>query len=77
MARLGQEQLQTLDLQGAGLGFVLRGGQHLALRQDHRVSAHQVVRKPARQAVGALFGGVRHDANKSISGSKNRRRNIP
>jgi len=41
--RLGQQELQPLDLQRANLRFASFHDQHLALREDHRVSAGEVV----------------------------------
>ena len=81
-ARLGQLQLQPLDLERANFGFVLRLaqrrfslGQLLALGEDHGVRAREVVRKVVRQAVGRMFEWARHDADVSRFGSKCRPRN--
>ena len=52
--RLGQLQLQPLDLDGANFCFVLRGGEHLALGEDHRMLARQIVRKVVPEALGDL-----------------------
>ena len=59
--RFGQQELQPLDLQRAKLRFALRHDprrlflfQQLALREDHRVGAGEVV--------GERFGGRRHEA---------------
>ena len=66
--RLGELKLQPLDLKRADLGFALRLaqrrlflGQLLALGEDHRVRARQVVRKVARQTVARMFARARHD----------------
>ena len=52
--RLGEHQLQPLDLQGADFRFARRHDQHLALREDHRVRAGEVVRE--------IFEARRHAA---------------
>ena len=71
-ARLGQLQLQPLDLEGADFRFVLRGGEHLALGEDHRVRARQIARKGVRQAVDRMFARARHDATRADSAGKSR-----
>ena len=76
-ARLGQLQLQPLDLEGANFRFVLRGGEHLALGEDHRVRARQIARKVVRQTVDRMFARARHDDDESRFGSKSRPRNGP
>ena len=83
-ARLGQLQLQPLDLQGANLRFVLRFAQRrlslrqrIALREDHRMRARQIVRKGVRQAVDRMFARARHDDDESRFSGKSRLRNDP
>ena len=80
-ARLGQLQLQPLDLERANFRFVLRLaqrrfslGQLLALGEDHRVRARQIARKRVRQAIGRMFERARHDAESRFA-SKRRPRN--
>jgi hypothetical protein len=68
VARLGELELQPLDLESARFGFGLRGGDRLALRQDHRVRARQIGWK----IVGRRFGGACHVADLSRFGRKNR-----
>jgi hypothetical protein len=41
------------------------------------MGAREIARKLARQAVGALFAGVRHEAKQSTFGRKNRLENGP
>jgi hypothetical protein len=50
--RLGQHQLQTLDLEPAGRYLALQQRQCVTLRGDHRVGAGEVARK--------RIGGVCH-----------------
>ena len=76
-ARLGELQLQPLDLERADLGFALRLaqrrlflGQLLALGEDHRVRARQIVREVVRQAVDRMFARARHDDDVSRFGSE-------
>ena len=76
-ARLGQLQLQPLDLEGANFCFVLRGAEHLALGEDHRMRARQIARKVVRQTVDRMFARARHDDDESRFGSKSRLRNGP
>ena len=52
--RLGEHQLQPLDLQGADFRFARRHDQHLALREDHRMRAGEVARE--------IFEARRHAA---------------
>ena len=77
MARLGQLQLQPLDLQCANLGlafgfaqrrFSLR--QHLALREDQRVRARQIAGKRLWEPVGGMLGRSRHNQTSADSTRK-------
>ncbi len=59
-SRPGEHEFQPLDFQSADLRFALRNDpqqlllrQHLALREDHRVGASEVV--------GEIFGSRRHE----------------
>ena len=52
--RLGEHEFQPLDFQSANLRLACRHDQHLALREDHRVSAGEVV--------GKIFKAHCHDA---------------
>ena len=74
-ARPGQLQLQPLDLEGADFRFALRGGEHLALGEDHRVRARQIARKDVRQAIGRMFARACHDDDENRFGGKSRLRN--
>jgi hypothetical protein len=76
-ARLGQLQLQPLDLEGANFRLALRGAEHLAFGEDHRVRARQIARKGVRQAVDRMFARARHDNDESRFGSKSRRETNP
>jgi hypothetical protein len=76
-ARLGPLQLQPLNLEGANCCFVLCGGEHLALGEDHRVRARQIVGKVIRQTVDRMFARACHDNDESRFGSKSRPRNGP
>ncbi len=83
-ARLGQLQLQPLDLERADFRFLLRFaqrrlslGQQLALGEDHRVRARQIARKRVRQAVDRMLARARHARDLSISDRKNRSSTAP
>jgi hypothetical protein len=67
--RLGQHQLQPLDLQPADSDFALRQGELLALRKDHRMRGGKIG--------GKWFGGRRHeDDSNHIRCKKSRRISI-
>ena len=78
-ARLGQLQLQPLDLEGADFGCFAScaAREHLALGEDHRMRARQIARKGVRQTVDRMFARARHDGDESRFGSKSRPRNDP
>jgi hypothetical protein len=67
--RLGQHQLQPLDLQPADGDFALRQGQLLALRKDHRMRGGEII--------GKWFELRRHNGNSTTAAFGSRARSYP
>jgi hypothetical protein len=62
--RLGQQELQPLELKPAHGHFAPRNRQHFALRQDHRVGGGEVC--------GERIGGRCHKRDSTRFAAKNR-----